>query len=156
MKSSVSIVICNYNREKLVARAIRSCLSQVCNQRKVEVIVVDDGSTDNSISVIEGFGNEVKLISLPENAGVSHASNIGLDEAIGEYWMRVDSDDYLSSDAINIYSLILDNNKYCRFVSFNSIKLLSINVKNVIKPTNSVMINIKIINIFFLINSTIV
>lgn len=125
MKSSVSIVICNYNREKLVARAIRSCLSQVCNQRKVEVIVVDDGSTDNSISVIEGFGNEVKLISLPENAGVSHASNIGLDEAIGEYWMRVDSDDYLSSDAINIYSLILDNNKYLDYV-FGDVLSLSV------------------------------
>ena len=125
MRSSVSIVICNYNREKLVARAIRSCLSQVCNQRQVEVIVVDDGSTDNSISVIKSFGDEIKLISLPENKGVSYASNIGLNNSMGDYWIRVDSDDYLSSDAINIYSLILDYNKYLDYV-FGDVLRLSV------------------------------
>lgn len=125
MKSTVSIVICNYNREKLVARAIRSCLSQVCNQRQVEIIVVDDGSTDNSISIIKSFGNEIKLISLPENKGVSHASNVGLDNAVGDYWIRVDSDDYLSSNAINIYSLILDHNKHLDYV-FGDVLRLSI------------------------------
>lgn len=123
MKSSISIVICNYNREKFVARAIRSCLSQVCNQRKVEVIVVDDGSSDNSISVIKSFGSEIKLISLPENKGVSFASNTGLNNATGDYWMRVDSDDYLSSDAINIYSLLLDNNNDLDYVFGDILKL---------------------------------
>ena len=48
------------------------------------------------------------------------------------------------------------NNNICKFLSFNSMKLLSINVKKVIKPTNNVTKNIKIINIFFLINSFIV
>ena len=51
---------------------------------------------------------------------------------------------------------ILINNKYCRFMSFNLIKLLSINVKNVIKPTNNVTKKTKIINKFFLKNSVIV
>lgn len=123
MKSSVSVVICNYNRKKLIARAIRSCLAQVCNQRQLEVIVVDDGSTDGSIDVIKSFGDDIKLIALRENKGVAYASNVGLHKATGDYWMRVDSDDYLSSDAINTYSLLLDQNKDYSYVFGDILRL---------------------------------
>ena len=125
MKSRVSIVICNYNREKLVERAIRSCLSQVCNQRQLEIIVVDDGSTDNSMATIKSFGNDITLVALHENKGIAHASNVGLSKATGDYWMRVDSDDYLSSDAINTYSLFLDHNAAFSYV-FGDILRMSI------------------------------
>ena len=56
----------------------------------------------------------------------------------------------------NSSKTMFPNNNICKFLSFNSMKLLSINVKNVKKPTNNVTKNIKIINIFFLINSFIV
>ena len=68
--------------------------------------------------------------------------------------------DFLISKKTNIKRKISKTifaiNKYCKLLSLSSIKLLSINVKNVTKPTNSVIKKIKIINIFFLINSTIV
>ena len=70
MKKMVSLVVCNFNRAKTIERAVRSCLSQVLNQRAVEVIVVDDCSTDESLSLLEHFGDEIKLIQNHTNLGI--------------------------------------------------------------------------------------
>lgn len=59
--ADITLVICNYNRAEFIDRAIRSCLNQFIMNRKIEVIVVDDASTDNSISIIQEFNDEIKL-----------------------------------------------------------------------------------------------
>jgi glycosyltransferase involved in cell wall biosynthesis len=88
----VSIVIPCYNAERYVAEAIRSGLEQTYTP--VEVIVVDDGSTDKSLSVIQGFGDAVRSISVP-NAGGCAARNRGLRMAQGEFIQFLDADDWL-------------------------------------------------------------
>ena len=105
-----SLVITNYNKARFIDRAIRSCLSQYLLRRSLEVIVVDDYSTDDSIEIIKEFNDDVTLIVNDTNQGVAYCSNIGLKHANGKYWMRVDADDYLSASACEFMGQVLDNN----------------------------------------------
>ena len=104
-KPLVTIAICNFNRCHVLRRSIQSCLAQVTNRRLIELIVVDDGSTDESTEVITKFSNQLVLISHEENLGIGAASQTALQHATGEYFMRVDSDDYIASETIASYAL---------------------------------------------------
>jgi GT2 family glycosyltransferase len=85
----VSVVIPTYNRAYIIADAIKSVLAQTC--RKVEIIVVDDGSTDATSDIVLEFP-EVRLLK-QKNSGVAGAPNRGLAEARGEFIALLDSDD---------------------------------------------------------------
>ena len=93
----VSVIIPCYNRASLIGDSIRSVLRQ--NTPAVEVIVIDDGSTDTSWSVIEGFGESVRSFRIP-NGGVSAARNLGIDHAKGRFIRFLDSDDRMTEGAI--------------------------------------------------------
>ena len=86
----MSVVIPAYNAESYLADAIDSVLSQTYGQ--IECIVVDDGSTDATGQVIEGYGNRVRPLA-QENTGVSAARNLGIAEAVGEFVAFLDADD---------------------------------------------------------------
>ncbi|MDQ3818488.1 MAG: glycosyltransferase [Acidobacteriota bacterium] len=86
----VSVILAVHNREASVARAVRSVLAQTYSN--VELIVVDDGSTDNTRRVVESFGARVTLIPRA-HAGVYAARNAGLRRARGELVAFIDSDD---------------------------------------------------------------
>ena len=97
----VSIIIPAYNSEKF----IRRCLDSVVNQiyKNIEIIVVDDASTDNTEKIIKEYAekdNRIRPFYSSENKGVSFSRNIGLKASTGEYIMFVDSDDELTKDAI--------------------------------------------------------
>lgn len=94
----VSVIVPVYNVEKFLRRCIDSIISQT--YKNLEIILVDDGSTDNSSSICDEYSiidKRIKVIHKP-NGGLSSARNIGLDEASGEFISFVDSDDYLESD----------------------------------------------------------
>src|SRR5271166_4603387 len=93
----VSIIIPCYNREKFIREAIDSALSQ--HYENAEVIVVNDGSTDNSWDIIESYGNKLNAISI-DNRGVSAARNVGISAARGEYVTFLDSDDRLEASCL--------------------------------------------------------
>jgi glycosyltransferase involved in cell wall biosynthesis len=86
----VSVVIPTYNRVSIVGRAIDSVLSQ--HYRAVEVIVVDDGSTDGTEDLVRKYDSRVRYVR-QSNAGVSAARNLGLRETKGEFIALLDSDD---------------------------------------------------------------
>ncbi len=86
----VSVVIPTYNRAYILGKAIESALSQT--YKCVEVVVVDDGSTDDTRRLVESYGPPVRYLHQP-NAGVSFARNHGLREARGEFVALLDSDD---------------------------------------------------------------
>lgn len=90
----VSVVIPVYNRETTIERAIRSVLEQTYSD--FEIIVVDDGSEDNSSQVIRSLqqGNDKIRYYYQKNSGPSAARNKGITEARGEYIAFLDSDDY--------------------------------------------------------------
>lgn len=94
----ISIIIPVYNAEKYINRCIKSIVNQ--SYSELEIIVVNDGSTDNSLSLCETIAaqdDRIKVIS-QENAGVSKARNTGIRLAKGEYVMFLDSDDYMLPD----------------------------------------------------------
>lgn len=86
----VSIVIPTYNRASLIGQSLKSALAQT--YKNCEIIVVDDGSTDNTRQVVESFGPAVRYIS-KDNSGPSPTRNLGIREAKGEYVAFLDSDD---------------------------------------------------------------
>ena len=93
----VSIIITNYNYSKYLARCIRSCMSQVMDRKDYEVIVVDDASTDKSMDILNDFKTNIKIIKNKKNLGVAESVNKAVKISKGEYFVRVDSDDYISS-----------------------------------------------------------
>lgn len=87
---AVSVIIPTYNRARMVARAVDSVLNQ--EFRDFELIVVDDGSTDDSARILDGYGERLTLLRQP-NSGVSAARNRGVRKASGELIAFLDSDD---------------------------------------------------------------
>lgn len=91
MGIDISVIIPTYNREETVARAIRSAIDQ--DLAPAEILVVDDGSTDNTRALVQTFGDKVRYI-YQENAGVSAARNTAVAEARNDWLAFLDSDDY--------------------------------------------------------------
>ena len=111
-KDLISIVIPVYNATKWLSRCISSVISQRC---KMEIIFVDDGSTDNSIDIIRSaclnyqcHDKCIKYIQT-RHAGVSTARNLGIKEANGEYIYFMDADDEMLSNALGkLHSMIVE------------------------------------------------
>lgn len=98
-KIEISVIIPVYNVEQYIEKCVKSILSQTIIN-KLEIILVDDGSTDKSVCICDMFASQyanIKVIHKP-NGGVSSARNAGLVEAIGTYIAFVDADDYVSVD----------------------------------------------------------
>jgi glycosyltransferase involved in cell wall biosynthesis len=94
-KIDISIVITSYNYGHFIKECIDSCLRQESSGLNYEVIVIDDGSTDQTPSVLTAI-NDVRLRKFRiENGGIEKASNFGFENAYGEYVVRVDADDKL-------------------------------------------------------------
>src|ERR1700704_1423104 len=93
----ISVILPVYNREQTVARAIRSVLAQTWTS--LELIVVDDGSTDGTRDVLRSFGSQITVIEQP-HAGAYAARNRGLREARGELIAFIDSDDVWLPDRL--------------------------------------------------------
>ncbi|MBR5598916.1 MAG: glycosyltransferase, partial [Alphaproteobacteria bacterium] len=99
LRVSVSIVIPVYNAEKYLSKCLDSILSQ---SKKVEIIAVNDGSTDNSLNILNNYASKysnIKVIN-QSNQGVSFARNTGMNASTKDYITFVDSDDWLEPDAI--------------------------------------------------------
>lgn len=99
----LTYIIPVYNTGQYVLRCLQSIVDQHLPSGDYEVLVVDDGSTDDSRAVIETFAGchpQVKLLT-QDNSGVSAARNMALDHARGQYVMFVDSDDYLCDDVVS-------------------------------------------------------
>ena len=99
---NVSIVIPVYNVEKY----LKQCLESVVNQTldKIEVICINDGSTDNSLNILKEYEKKYNNIIIidQENKGPGFARNIGMKRASGKYIYFLDSDDYIELNAMEI------------------------------------------------------
>jgi glycosyltransferase involved in cell wall biosynthesis len=102
MENLVSVIVPVYNAEKFLSRCIQSILNQT--YKNFELILVDDGSTDDSAKIIEKFSKtDGRIVALKQkNSGVSSARNAGLEIAKGEWIAFVDADDWIDADAYEI------------------------------------------------------
>ena len=96
--SLVSVVIPCFNQEKYLAETLESIFSQT--YQTVEIIVIDDGSTDNTASVAKSYGNRIRFVQ-QFNKGTSAARNVGLELCMGKYIQYLDGDDLIELDKIS-------------------------------------------------------
>jgi glycosyltransferase involved in cell wall biosynthesis len=105
-----SVVITCYNQRSFIQAAVDSALAQNSRLAK-EIIVVDDGSTDGSRQVLEGYRDSVQLLPLPSNRGPIEARNHGATRAQGEYLVFLDGDDVFMPWALEVYERIIADRK---------------------------------------------
>lgn len=94
----VSVVIPTYNRGEILEGAIATVQSQIYDP--IEIIVVDDGSTDHTPEIAEQYEDEIRYIRFDENRGANAARNAGIEAATGEYVAFLDTDDRWKADKI--------------------------------------------------------
>lgn len=104
--SKVSVIVAAYNVEQY----IKKCMESICSQtlKDLQIIVVDDGSTDSSAQIIKSFTDTRIKYLYKENGGVSDARNFGLRFVDGEYIAFIDGDDWIEPD---MYKLMYENAK---------------------------------------------
>ena len=121
IKNKVSVLMPTYNSAKYIEYAIEDIIRQ--DYPKWELIIIDDGSSDNTIEVLEKYkSDKIKIFSMPVNMGISAALNKGLQEAQGEYILRFDSDDRCDCDRIS---------KQLSFLKDNDLDLVGTSVKTI-------------------------
>ena len=121
-KPSISVVIPVYNKEKYIDKCIDSVINQTIKKEDIEIICVNDGSTDGSIDIINKYiaKNNIVLIN-KENGGVSSARNCGIMNASGKYILFLDADDSISNNTT------LDIVKYFDSV-YNDVDIVTYNI----------------------------
>lgn len=115
----ISIVIPLYNKEASIAQSLKSVLSQEYDD--FEVVIVDDGSTDGSVGVVEAMNDpRIRLIK-QENGGPSKARNAGISEANGDWIVFLDADDELLPDALGTFYKLISKHPTIDVVDCNTI-----------------------------------
>ena len=99
-----SIIVPVYNTEKYIARCLDSLVNQDITERNYEILITDDGSTDQSRKICDDYAAKYPFIHVTHtsNHGVSHARNIAIEKCRGEYIMFCDADDFVSPQLVSI------------------------------------------------------
>lgn len=116
----ISVIIPLFNKESIIERTLNSVLSQ--DYDDYEVVIVDDGSTDNSLQIAKEYKNrDHKLANIQiieqDNGGPSKARNTGVKYAKGEWIVFLDADDELLPGSIKRYSTLIEKKKDCNFIA---------------------------------------
>ena len=140
----VSVIIPLYNAEKSISETIYSVTSQ--SYYNWEIIIINDGSTDKSLSIIKSFESEkIKVISV-ENGGASRARNIGISIAKGDYIQFLDSDDIISHDKLRNQVALLEKYNasivFCNTFRFDDIGSIQCGVYSRINDFSSATIQL--------------
>jgi len=109
MKVKVSVILPAYNAENTIRRAICSILDQ--SMSSFELIIIDDGSTDGTLSEINSLRDPRIVLISRENRGLSSSLNEAILKSKGKYIARMDADDFSDSERLRVQSNFLDNNK---------------------------------------------
>jgi len=108
----ISVILPVFNAEKYISRCLRSLKNQSISNRLFEIIIIDDCSTDKSLNEIKKQKTaQIKVIKNKENLGLPKSLNIGIKAAKGSFVVRVDADDWVQEDFLNIMSTFLYINK---------------------------------------------
>ena len=118
-----SVVVPMYNSEKTIGNAIESVVNQSRSDLIDEIIIIDDGSNDNSVDVVREYASKYKSIKLflKKNGGASSARNMGIEKAKNNMIALLDSDDEWTLNKIEIQYNYLKNNPQIRALGSNRI-----------------------------------
>ena len=125
----LSIIIPAYNVEMYLSDCLESLVSNSfgLDPNLVEIIIVNDGSTDNTLNIALSFSNSFDFIKVYDkpNGGLSDARNYGIDKARGDYLSFIDSDDIIKNNFINDVLKVINTQKDVDVISFNVVKFYS-------------------------------
>ena len=110
----ISVVTPNFNGEKWLNKCLESVASQTLTQEQIEMILIDDGSVDNSRDIVDAYRKNIKNLSTiwHEHTGLpGELRNIGIKKALGRYVLFLDSDDYLEDDSLEIMHNFTDEHQ---------------------------------------------
>ena len=134
MNNLVSIITPNYNTEKFISKTIESVINQT--YKNWEMIIVDDVSTDNGVSLIQSFikkNNRIKFYQLEKNSGASVARNKAISLASGNFIAFLDSDDLWFPNKLELQlSFMLENNYTITYTSYKIIEEDGTDAKKII------------------------
>ena len=116
-KPLISIIVPLYNKEKCILKTLESITSQ--NFDDYEIVVVDDGSTDNSVTLIRGLNNDKIRLFHKENGRPASARNYGVNNANGKWGLFLDADDILEPGALKILDSLVKKEPNCEFFCCN-------------------------------------
>lgn len=105
MSRQISVIVPAFNAENFIDRCLRSLLSQSLESEKYQIIVINDGSTDRTVEICKQYSSAIHLISTEKNQGLPSALNLGLQKANTRYFVRVDADDYVHSQFLELLLL---------------------------------------------------
>jgi glycosyltransferase involved in cell wall biosynthesis len=133
-KVDISFIVVSYNYQDYIEECINSCLKQEYSDLTFEVIVINDGSTDNTKFILKKL-NDIRLKKFTiKNSGVEIASNFGLKESSGKYIVRVDADDTLEPNFLSEIGKILKMNYDFYYSDYRIINEKSEFISNVYLP----------------------
>lgn len=131
-KPLISVIVASYNYENYIKETLDSLVSQT--DSRFEVIVVDDGSRDNSIAVVGDYVSKFDYIHLfthanNENRGLTDTVKLGIEKSAGEYVAFCESDDYWTDDHVASLAKLIESNSLATFI-VNDIKVLNLSCNN--------------------------
>lgn len=94
----VSFLITTFNSSKFLNKSINSCLNQKDHDLNFEIIIINDGSTDDTDKILSKFNSEKIKIFKTINSGIEKSINLSFEKSLGDYLIRVDADDYLEEN----------------------------------------------------------
>lgn len=120
MEDLITVIINVYNREKFIAKCLESIINQT--YKNLEILIINDGSTDNTLKICESYQDRRIKIITTENLGLSLSRNVGIENSNGSYLYFVDSDDFVEENVIEyLYNLCKENKVY--FSTCNSLAI---------------------------------
>jgi GT2 family glycosyltransferase len=108
----LSVIIISWNAQRDVKQCLDSVIDATSNYNS-EIIVTDNGSSDETLSILQSYGEQIKLICLNKNKGVAYARNVGMKAAKGDYIWILDVDTVVNMDAVSGMLNYLINNSLC-------------------------------------------
>lgn len=156
----LSFIVPVYNTEKYLRDCLDSLISQDVPKEDYEIICVNDGSTDGSLTILQEYADQYSNIRIinKENGGLSSARNAGLDVARGDYIWFVDSDDFIQINILKYFKGIIEEIKYDRinFGTYTFHEALSESEKKQVNDgglkSNTYLYNIIVCNNIFALN----
>ena len=106
----VSVIVAAHNEERFIGRCLLSLVAQQFPRDKYDVIVVDDGSTDKTETILDTFADEVKVLRNQENLGLPASLNKAITSTRSKFVVRVDADDYVNAAFLEVLYLFLAEN----------------------------------------------
>lgn len=145
----VDILTANYNNGAYIEKFIDSVLDSTVLPTRL--IIVDDGSRDNSVEIIKKYADKyhfIKLIALRENVGFANALNIGIDHIESKYVLRIDSDDYMHPIRIEVQYRYMTENPEVGILGsniqyFNSVSMKMLFKSNIALPEQKIIEHFK-------------